>query len=74
MYTEVQGQTYLLSVGVANSLPYSVVLGEDVPVVFDLLNPAQAKQVAVDSPGGPCHSSVLSLRHSQGSVDSQKRH
>lgn len=60
MYIEVQGKTYLLNVGVADNLPFPVVLGKDLPVFFDLLNPvqgcnvavtrAQAKRVDADSP------------------------
>lgn len=60
MYIEVPGQTYLLNVGVADSLPYPVVLGEDLPVLFDLLNPVpscnvvvtreKARQMDADSP------------------------
>ena len=56
---EVQGQAYLLNVGVVDNLPFPVILG-DLPVLFDLLNPtqscnvaltrAQAKHVDVDSP------------------------
>ncbi|XP_026010619.1 uncharacterized protein LOC113013700 [Astatotilapia calliptera] len=65
IYIKVQDQMYLLNVGVVNSLPYSVVLGRDLPVLFDLLESeqteecnvavtrAQAKQVST-------HSEILS--------------
>ena len=38
LFLEVQGQTYLLNMGVADNLPFSVVLGRDLPVLFDLLH------------------------------------
>ncbi|XP_041840373.1 uncharacterized protein LOC121639280 [Melanotaenia boesemani] len=53
IFIEVQGQSYLLNVGVADNLQFPVVLGEDLPVLYDLLKPvhncnvvtrAQAKQ------------------------------
>ena len=34
---EVLGQTYLLEVGVVDSLPYQMILGQDFPVLFDLV-------------------------------------
>lgn len=59
IYIEVEGQAYLLNVGVDN-LPFPVVLGDNLPVLLDLLNPThscnvahtrtQAKRVDVDSP------------------------
>lgn len=45
LYIEVQGQPFLLSVGVADKLPFPVVLGEDLPVLYDLLKPAQTCNV-----------------------------
>ncbi len=37
VYVKVRGQTYLLEVGIANNLPFPVVLGHDLPVLWDLL-------------------------------------
>uniref|UniRef100_A0A7N6BLW2 Gypsy retrotransposon integrase-like protein 1 n=1 Tax=Anabas testudineus TaxID=64144 RepID=A0A7N6BLW2_ANATE len=60
LYIEVQGQAYLLNVGVADNLPFPVVLGHDLPVLVDLLGTeyhcnvavtrAQAKHVQEHSP------------------------
>jgi len=36
MYIKVDNQTYLLNIVVADKLPYPVVLGLDLPVLFDL--------------------------------------
>lgn len=36
MYIKVDNQTYLLNIVVADKLPYPVVLGRDLPVLFDL--------------------------------------
>lgn len=47
VYIEVQGQPYLLKIGVADNLPFPVVLGSDLPVLFDLLNQPQSCNVAV---------------------------
>ncbi|XP_038133737.1 uncharacterized protein LOC119778540 [Cyprinodon tularosa] len=47
MFVEVQGAPYLLKVGVADNLPYPVVLGEDLPVIYDLLRDVQSCNVAV---------------------------
>lgn len=38
MYIKVQGQTYLLNIGVADNLPYPAVLGRGLPMFFELLN------------------------------------
>ncbi|XP_038147858.1 uncharacterized protein LOC119787881 [Cyprinodon tularosa] len=38
LYIKVQGQLYLLNIGVAENLPFPVVLGQDLPVLCDLLN------------------------------------
>lgn len=46
VYVQVQGQTYLMEVGLSPELPYPVVLGQDLPVLFDLL-PLQACNAAV---------------------------
>lgn len=37
VYVKVRGQTYLLEVGVADNLPFPVILGHDLPVLRDLL-------------------------------------
>nr|XP_054591237.1 uncharacterized protein LOC129155100 isoform X2 [Nothobranchius furzeri] len=37
LYIKVQGQVHLLRVGVLNSLPFPVVLGSDLPILFDLI-------------------------------------
>lgn len=37
VYVKVRGQTFLLEVGVAEHLPFPVVLGHDLPVLWDLL-------------------------------------
>ncbi len=37
VYVKVRGQTYLLVVGLADNLPFPVVLGHDLPVLWDLL-------------------------------------
>ncbi|XP_063334794.1 uncharacterized protein si:ch211-282j22.3 isoform X1 [Pelmatolapia mariae] len=47
LYIKVQGQTYILNIGVAENLPFPVVLGRDLPVLFDLLNPSHTCNVAV---------------------------
>lgn len=47
IYIEVQRQPYLLNVGVADKLSFSVVLGSDLPVLFDLLHQSQSCNVAV---------------------------
>lgn len=45
IFIEVQGQPYLFYVGVAENLPFPVVLGEDLPVLYDLLRPVQSCNV-----------------------------
>ncbi|KAJ8246605.1 hypothetical protein GJAV_G00253360, partial [Gymnothorax javanicus] len=47
MYIKVEGQTYLLNVGVAENLPYPAILGRDLPVLFDLLEPEQGRKCNV---------------------------
>ncbi|XP_042071507.1 uncharacterized protein LOC121812727 [Haplochromis burtoni] len=47
IYIKVQDQMYLLNVGVVNSLPYSAVLGRDLPVLFDLLESEQTEECNV---------------------------
>ncbi len=37
VYVKVRGQTYLLEMGIADNLPLPVVLGHDLPVLWDLL-------------------------------------
>ncbi|XP_043981200.1 uncharacterized protein LOC122835850 [Gambusia affinis] len=49
VYIEVQGQVYLLNVGIAESLPFPVVLGSDLPVLFDLLHKPQNCNVVTRS-------------------------
>lgn len=44
MYIKVDGQTYLLNVGVVDCLPFSAVLGRDLPVLFDLLEFDQGRK------------------------------
>ncbi|XP_032442308.1 uncharacterized protein LOC116734877 [Xiphophorus hellerii] len=38
VYLTVGGQTYLVQVAVVPSLPYSVILGNDIPTLFDLIH------------------------------------
>ncbi|XP_072246328.1 uncharacterized protein nfic isoform X1 [Leuresthes tenuis] len=47
IFIEVQGQPYLLNVGVTDNLQFPVILGEDLPVLYDLLKPVQTCNVAV---------------------------
>ncbi|XP_035988756.1 uncharacterized protein LOC118561082 [Fundulus heteroclitus] len=47
IYMEVQGQPYLLNVGVADKLPFPVVLGSDLPVLFDLVQDSHICNIAV---------------------------
>ncbi|XP_025766300.1 uncharacterized protein LOC112841659 isoform X1 [Oreochromis niloticus] len=47
MYIKVNGQIYLLNVGVVDNLPYSAILGRDFPVLFDLLESDQNYQCNV---------------------------
>uniref|UniRef100_A0A3B3HUH3 CCHC-type domain-containing protein n=1 Tax=Oryzias latipes TaxID=8090 RepID=A0A3B3HUH3_ORYLA len=47
LYIKVHDQTYLLNVGVVDDLPYPVVLGRDLPVLFDLLRANRECNVAV---------------------------
>uniref|UniRef100_A0A8C7YR87 Gypsy retrotransposon integrase-like protein 1 n=1 Tax=Oryzias sinensis TaxID=183150 RepID=A0A8C7YR87_9TELE len=47
VYLKVKGQIYLLNVGIADSLPYPVVLGHDLPVLLDLLHVTPGCNVAV---------------------------
>lgn len=77
IYIEVQDQAYLLNVGVADTLPFPVVLGHDLPVLFDLLNPGRSCNVAVTraqakraeaEPSVPCLSLGWSWRLSLGSL------
>ncbi len=41
VHIEVQKQVYLLNVGLVDDLPHSVLLGQDLPVLFDLLPGSQ---------------------------------
>uniref|UniRef100_A0A8C5GD01 Gypsy retrotransposon integrase-like protein 1 n=1 Tax=Gouania willdenowi TaxID=441366 RepID=A0A8C5GD01_GOUWI len=47
VYIKVQGQTYLVNVGVADNLPFPAVLGRDLPVLFDLLDSSRGCNAAV---------------------------
>ena len=47
MYIEVQGQPYLLNIGVVDNLSFPVVLGRDLLVLFDLLHQPQSCNLAV---------------------------
>lgn len=47
VYLDVQGQCYMLRVGLIDHLPYPVVLGRDLPILFDLLTPSQSCNVAL---------------------------
>ncbi|XP_051236276.1 uncharacterized protein LOC127352145 [Dicentrarchus labrax] len=47
IYIEVQEQPYLLNIGGADNLPFPVVLGSDLPVLFDLLSQPIRCNVAV---------------------------
>lgn len=47
LYIKVQGQVYLLNIGVADNLPFPVILGRDLPVLFDLLDYSHTCNVAV---------------------------
>lgn len=58
VYVSVNGQTYLLNVGVVDNLPFPVILGSDLPVLIDLLKPFQcnvaitrAKAKQTEKPG-----------------------
>ncbi|XP_023182633.1 uncharacterized protein LOC111606305 [Xiphophorus maculatus] len=41
VYVTIERQTYLLNVGVVDNLPFPVILGNDLPVLTDLLNSPQ---------------------------------
>ncbi|XP_068073009.1 uncharacterized protein [Danio rerio] len=47
VYLKVRGQTYFLEVGVADNLPFPVVLGHDLPVLWDLLQPPSTCNMVV---------------------------
>lgn len=47
VYIKVKGQTYLLDVGVADELPFPVVLGHDLPVLWDLLQPVPSCNMVI---------------------------
>ncbi|XP_073803618.1 uncharacterized protein [Danio rerio] len=44
---KVKGQAYVLKVGVSDSLPFPIILGRDLPVLFELLHPAQECNMVV---------------------------
>lgn len=45
LYIEIQGQSYLISVGVAENLPFPVVLGDDLSILYDLIKPTKTCNV-----------------------------
>ena len=47
-HMKVQWQIYLLKPGVADTLPFSVGWGHELPVLVDLLNPGQTCKVTVN--------------------------
>uniref|UniRef100_A0A8C6KQE2 Gypsy retrotransposon integrase-like protein 1 n=1 Tax=Nothobranchius furzeri TaxID=105023 RepID=A0A8C6KQE2_NOTFU len=47
VYMKVQGHVYLLNVGVMDRLPFPVVLGNDLPVLTDLINDPKMCNVAI---------------------------
>lgn len=49
VYITVQKQTYFLTVAVADKLPFPVILGHDLPVLFDLLQLRQMCNVVTRS-------------------------
>ena len=44
VYIKVEGQAYLLNIGVADNLPYPVILGRDLPILFDLLESYESQK------------------------------
>ncbi len=42
IYLTEQGQTYLLHVAVSSHLPYEVILGQDLPILCDLVSQVQS--------------------------------
>lgn len=49
VYLTVGGQTFLLSVALAPTLPYAVILGNDVPTLLDLMKNLECKREAQSS-------------------------
>lgn len=47
VYIKVEGQMYLLNVGVTDNLQFPVVLGHDLPVLLDLIKPVQTCNAAL---------------------------
>ncbi|XP_078793179.1 uncharacterized protein LOC144987743 [Oryzias latipes] len=62
VYLTIDGQTYLMPVVLVPELPFSVILGRDVPLLFDLIQQAHAKM-----DGGVCETSVQAQRKPVGS-------
>lgn len=47
VYIKVRDHTYLLTVGVAENLPFQAILGRDIPVLLDLLQPSVCSNAAI---------------------------
>lgn len=47
MYIKAKGQTYLLDVGIADNLPFPVVLVHALPVLWDMLQPVPSCNMVV---------------------------
>lgn len=47
VYIKVKGQTYMLDSGVSDNLPVPVVLGPDLPVLWDLLQSVSSCNMVV---------------------------
>ncbi|XP_026050763.1 uncharacterized protein LOC113037671 [Carassius auratus] len=47
VYVKIEEQTYLVEVGVADNLSFPVILGQDIPVLLELLYPARQCNVVV---------------------------
>uniref|UniRef100_A0A8B9GZE8 Gypsy retrotransposon integrase-like protein 1 n=1 Tax=Astyanax mexicanus TaxID=7994 RepID=A0A8B9GZE8_ASTMX len=66
VHIEVNGQMYLLNVGIMRKAPYAVILGRDVPVLLDLLadkrNSAEAMVVTRAQSGAAVQENVALLK------------
>ncbi len=77
VYVKVLGQTYLLNVGVPDTLESPVVLGNDLPVFFDLLGsiktcnqvPTRARAKSSVQHGGEMDCTLRSLPFSDAKVE-----
>ena len=73
MCIKIEGQTYLLNIGVVDNLPYSAVLGQELPVLFDLFEEKQSQTCNVVVTRGQTKSSnehsetLIPLFHQTGS-------